>query len=226
MERYRLSGEAAIAAGLLFEFQKEKTVFSTEKVPADRLEEARAGYGTAGDALSRELHEALRLLRAVRQKLRENRTVPRIAAAEENGAAEVVPRITAAEESGAAEVEVGDRLEIRINGREISITPLPKALFLLFLKHPEGIAFKEISDYRGELVELYCRTSGRDSRELCERSVDRLIDPSSNSLDTQRYLLRRQFEAQMEKTEAGKYCILGLRGEKKRVNASLKKSGK
>ena len=40
---------------------------------------------------------------------------------------------------------------------EIKMEPLVKAVYLLFLKHPEGIVFKCLPDYRKELAELYKR---------------------------------------------------------------------
>ena len=38
---------------------------------------------------------------------------------------------------------------------EINMEPLLKAVYLLFLNHPEGIRFKDLPDYRKELTRLY-----------------------------------------------------------------------
>ncbi len=38
---------------------------------------------------------------------------------------------------------------------EIKMEPLVKAVYLLFLNHPEGIVFKSLPDYRQELVQIY-----------------------------------------------------------------------
>ncbi len=32
---------------------------------------------------------------------------------------------------------------------------LVKTVYLLYLKHPEGIAFKQLPDYRQELIDIY-----------------------------------------------------------------------
>ena len=40
-------------------------------------------------------------------------------------------------------------------GKEVKMEPLVKAVYLLFLKHPEGIAFKSLPDYRKELTNIY-----------------------------------------------------------------------
>jgi hypothetical protein len=38
---------------------------------------------------------------------------------------------------------------------EIKMEPLTKAVYLLFLNHPEGILFKHLPDYRQELANIY-----------------------------------------------------------------------
>ena len=38
---------------------------------------------------------------------------------------------------------------------EVRLEPIQKAIYLLFLRHAEGIRFKELPDYREELAEIY-----------------------------------------------------------------------
>ena len=40
---------------------------------------------------------------------------------------------------------------------EIKMEPLVKSVYLLFLKHPEGIMFKCLPEYREELAQIYNR---------------------------------------------------------------------
>ena len=47
------------------------------------------------------------------------------------------------------------------NDMEISMTPLVKAVYLLFLRHLEGIIFKHLMDYRDELKDIYKKNKGR-----------------------------------------------------------------
>ena len=58
-----------------------------------------------------------------------------------------------------------------------------KTIILLFLKHPEGIVLKEISDYYAELRHFYRRVSRSSSPEAIEESVQRLIDICTNNLN-------------------------------------------
>lgn len=39
--------------------------------------------------------------------------------------------------------------------KEVQLSPIHKALYLLFLNHPEGIEFKNLVDHREELLSLY-----------------------------------------------------------------------
>jgi hypothetical protein len=53
------------------------------------------------------------------------------------------------------------------NNLKIEMNPLPKALFFLFLRHPEGIAFGDISLHRPELTKIYNHlTRKTDVREI------------------------------------------------------------
>ena len=54
---------------------------------------------------------------------------------------------------------------------EIEMTPLPKAVFLLFLKHEEGIPFKFLSDYEDELRDIYMRLTDRSDRQKYSGTV-------------------------------------------------------
>ena len=46
--------------------------------------------------------------------------------------------------------------------KEVKMDTLTKAVFLLYLKHPEGIRYKELSDYQQELEEIYSSITGRE----------------------------------------------------------------
>ena len=60
--------------------------------------------------------------------------------------------------------------------REIHFTAQVKALYCLFLNHPEGLRMKEIADYKEEYIRLYfCLTNRSDTDKLRE-SVNKLLD--------------------------------------------------
>ena len=43
--------------------------------------------------------------------------------------------------------------------QEVELQPVHKAVYLLFLAHPEGIEFKKLSEYREELTGYYMATA-------------------------------------------------------------------
>ena len=53
--------------------------------------------------------------------------------------------------------------------REVLLSPIHKALYLLFLNHPEGIEFKNLVDHREELFALY--RQGRRIKLRCPPKV-------------------------------------------------------
>lgn len=100
-------------------------------------------------------------------------------------------------------------------GAEIRMTPLDKAVYMLFLNHPEGINFSYLPDYRNELLQIYhtlmnCRTS----RDM-EQSVIDVTDPTGNSINEKCAHIRRTFTAHLGQYKAAEYIITGPRGERK-----------
>ncbi|MBQ6749325.1 MAG: hypothetical protein IJR02_00980 [Bacteroidaceae bacterium] len=103
------------------------------------------------------------------------------------------------------------------NNMEIRMHPLSKALYLLFLRHPEGISFSDLPDYRKELLRMYELMSGRDSREDIRRSIDDVTDPTRNSINEKCSRIKQAFLREFEDSIARNYYITGGRGEPKKI---------
>ncbi len=58
------------------------------------------------------------------------------------------------------------------NNLEIKMTPLHKALYLLFLRHPEGILLKYMPDYKQELTTIYKQLSNRENYSNMKKSIE------------------------------------------------------
>ena len=56
------------------------------------------------------------------------------------------------------------------------MSPIHKALYLLFLNHPDGIESKHLSDQRDELLSIYMRVSSWLDIDKVHDVVDRLVD--------------------------------------------------
>lgn len=103
-------------------------------------------------------------------------------------------------------------------GMEIKMTPLPKAVFLLFLKHPEGIMFSYLPDFRDELMDIYRKVKGPFFNEATARqSIEDVTNPLSNSINEKCSRIREAFVSQFDDHLARFYYIVGQRGEPKKI---------
>ena len=92
--------------------------------------------------------------------------------------------------------------------REIVMQPVHKAVYLLFLAHPEGIEFKNLSDYRDELQKYYWQVAPRSmDREQIEESVARLTDPRDNAISEKCSRIKRTILELMDEYSASYYII-------------------
>ena len=102
------------------------------------------------------------------------------------------------------------------------MTPLHKTLYLLFLKHPEGIILKHLPDYRDELRQLYKNIMGKHillPRHI--KSIDNLTNSSlNNSINEKCSRIREAFVRKFDDRLASNYYITGKRGELKGVKLS------
>ena len=72
---------------------------------------------------------------------------------------------------------------IDYNNREVEMSPIHKALYLLFLNNPEGIESKHLSEHRDELLSIYMRISSWLDVDKVYDVVDRLVDPLDNAFN-------------------------------------------
>jgi len=101
--------------------------------------------------------------------------------------------------------------------KEIVMHPLPKAIYLLFLKHPEGILFKHLSNYRKELIAIYKKMSAFDDAHRIESSIADATDPSKNAINEKCSRIREAFVKEFDDEIAQQYYITGKRAEPKRI---------
>ena len=101
---------------------------------------------------------------------------------------------------------------------EVEMEPLEKAIYLLFLSHPEGIVLKCLPDYREELTSIYLllRPAGMTSR--VEKSIMDVTNPMLNSINEKCARIRKIFSGILPKSVARYYAISGKRGEAKKID--------
>lgn len=93
--------------------------------------------------------------------------------------------------------------------KEVEMTPVHKAVYLLFLNHPEGIEFKKLCEYRNELLGYYMATAKLMDKQTIAESVDMLVDPLNNSINEKCSRIKSIFLNIMDQYTANYYIISG-----------------
>lgn len=102
----------------------------------------------------------------------------------------------------------------------VDMPRLPKAVFYLFLQHPEGILFDELPDYENELLVIYSRISNLSDQDEIRENVKRLVDPLDNSINVNCSRIKNAFVKLFDDNLAKNYYITGLRGKPKMITLS------
>ena len=124
------------------------------------------------------------------------------------------------------ELFIDKNYSIRMGGPDgpmLQLRPLVKTLFILFLKHPEGILLKQRDSYRTELEEIYSTINPNTFREDVKARVARLVDLQDNSFSEKASVLNARLEELLPEGIAGDYQIHGYNGcpRKIRLNPLL-----
>lgn len=91
--------------------------------------------------------------------------------------------------------------------REVELQPVHKAVYLLFLAHPEGIEFKFLSKYRQELKDYYLRVAPNIDCQKLEESLDHLVNPLDNAINEKCSRIKKVFLDMMDEYTASYYII-------------------
>ena len=95
------------------------------------------------------------------------------------------------------------------DNKEVEMSPVHKAVYLLFLNHPEGIEFKKLSEYRDELLQYYMSTAKLMDKQTITESVDMLVNPLNNSINEKCSRIKSIFLNMMDQYTANNYIISG-----------------
>ena len=93
--------------------------------------------------------------------------------------------------------------------KEVELQPVHKAVYLLFLAHPEGIEFKRLADYREELTRYYMATAKMMDKEKIMEGVDHLVNPLDNAINEKCSRIKKVFLDMMDEYTASYYIISG-----------------
>ena len=102
--------------------------------------------------------------------------------------------------------------------REVQMGPLCKAMFFLFLNHPEGIVLKRLEEHHKELTNYYIRTSQK--KELTPGMLARINNleyPGNDNINVVLSRINSYFRQTIDEHLAKHYYILGKRGESYKI---------
>jgi hypothetical protein len=109
-----------------------------------------------------------------------------------------------------------------IGDSEIKLEPLHRAVYILYLLHPEGIRFKDLPDYRVELYGIYC---GMKVNTLVPKKVKQSIidvtDPTNHSINEKCARIKTAIRDVVGHKTADVYAISGKRGERKKIRLDM-----
>ena len=106
--------------------------------------------------------------------------------------------------------------------KEVVMGPLPKTIFLFFLKYDREFMFSDLMDYKKELMAIYEKISNRGDKETMIRSIDTLTDPTKNSICEKCSAVRKAFLEQITYDVARNYFIEGTQGMPKKISLDRK----
>ena len=101
---------------------------------------------------------------------------------------------------------------------EVEMEPLVKAIYLLFLSHPEGIVLKYLPDHRAELTRIYLLLRPAGMTDRVKKSIMDVTNPTLNSINEKCARIRKIFSGVLPKNVAKYYAISGKRGEAKKID--------
>ena len=107
---------------------------------------------------------------------------------------------------------------------KIHLRPMEMVLFVLFLRHPEGLTIKRLEDNRDEILKIYRKYTTFDEfdDESSIAPIERLFDIGSNAINEHRSRLKLAFEREFDSVVAQNYYITGKKGEKMQITLPRK----
>ncbi|SKB56028.1 hypothetical protein SAMN05660226_01985 [Parapedobacter luteus] len=100
---------------------------------------------------------------------------------------------------------------------EIKMPTLSKVLYFLYLRHPEGLLFKQLQTHWLEAHWLYFKITNRTDTDELKRSMSDLLNPTSNSVHEKCSRIKEAFVSVIDDDIAQYYYITGKRGQPKQI---------
>jgi len=101
---------------------------------------------------------------------------------------------------------------------EIKLRPLEKAIYILYLKHPEGIGLSFLCDHKEELYNIYANLSSIGDLQEMKARIDDIVNVTKNSGVEKISKIKAAFIKAIGEKLAKNYYIHGGNGELKKID--------
>lgn len=95
---------------------------------------------------------------------------------------------------------------------EIEMGALPKAIYFLYLRYPEGILYKHMQDYFCELLNIYKQLRPNTDEARLNLTITKVVNPLGNALNENIARIRKAFVEKFDEHLANNYIVTGERG--------------
>ena len=119
------------------------------------------------------------------------------------------------------------RLEVRghmcklfltdLGNLEVRLTPRQRAIYMVYLNHPNGITVPELPDHREEIASYYGRFANVGEQEDIDMALENLLDIFSGTLSTELSRIRSAFRKAAGNEMSKHYTIDGASGNPKSI---------
>lgn len=98
------------------------------------------------------------------------------------------------------------------NNIEIEMGALPKAVYFLFLRYPEGIVYKHMQDHYTELKNIYKQLRPNTDEARLNLTITKVVNPFGNALNENMARIKKAFFEKFDEHLAKNYIISGEQG--------------
>jgi hypothetical protein len=90
---------------------------------------------------------------------------------------------------------------------QVNLNPKEKALYLLYLNHPEGISRSYLVDHWSELRDYYGILANQPTNALIDEAINRLTDVTDNNMNEVMARIRAKFRQAVGEEQSKAYSI-------------------
>lgn len=173
------------------------------------------------DISSMNASQLLKLIAAARQRL--SSLGLHDASDEENSEPQLLQQTRSASYAAKRRIRITQDYRILLpdmQNTEIKLKPLCKVLFILYLRHPEGISFKDLCLHEEEMLQIYGKINRRGDSLSMRRTIRHLTDSTGTAASVSRSQLSRTLSDYLDNGVLQDYVISCGNGSPRSINVN------